>query len=382
MKFSKLFVVLMVLFFAGFFAGCNGGSNGSDTNSDKGTLSLSLTDASTDAYKAVYVTIDEVQAHLEGTGDNWTTVAEPHQTYKLLELTNGIMENLGITDLEPGTYTQLRLLLGDTADNSTNILGNTHPSPNYVIDSEDNVHDLKVPSGYQTGIKLVHEFDIVSGLTVDLVLDFDANRSVVKAGNSGQYLLKPTIKVVNTVNNAILSGTVTDEQQTGLAGVLVSAQIYDSNATDEKDKVQVYTSTLTDDTGNYSMYLEPGTYNIVASASDRSPDCVGETVVLNDLVTQDFSLAAAETGTVQGTVTIPDADENSSATLSFRKSGQCDDGLQEIEVYSENVTPGDYSVTLPTGDYHLVASSDGQTTQTSDLTVTNAGTVTVNIAFP
>ncbi len=127
-----------------------------------------------------------------------------------------------------------------------------------------------IPVGYQTGIKLVRKFEIVTGLTVDLVLDFDAPASVVKGGKSGQYMLKPTIKVINTVNNAIVNGVVFDEHQSGLEGATVSAKIYNQSESDVKDLVSVYTSTITagddedNNAGEYLMYLPPGTYNIVA----------------------------------------------------------------------------------------------------------------------
>ena len=100
----------------------------------------------------------------------------------------------------------------------------------------DEAIELKVPSGFQTGIKLVHTFDVVAGRTVGLVLDFDAGRSVVKAGNSGKWLLKPTIKVIDTLNNATLTGTVTDESAKALSGVTVSAQTYNASAATEAGK--------------------------------------------------------------------------------------------------------------------------------------------------
>ncbi|BBO82460.1 hypothetical protein DSCO28_30260 [Desulfosarcina ovata subsp. sediminis] len=123
---------------------------------------------------------------------------------------NGVIEPLGATSLDAGKYTQMRLYLGETHDGEDNILGSTHPYANYVIldDGDNTVEPLTIPSGYQTGVKLVHEFEIVAELTVDLVVDFDASASVVVAGNSGKYQLKPTIKITDTVNNAILSGVV------------------------------------------------------------------------------------------------------------------------------------------------------------------------------
>ena len=61
---------------------------------------------------------------------------------------------------------------------------------------------LDTPSAVQSGIKLVNEFDVPSGQRVDLLLDFDACKSIVKTG-SGKYILKPVIKVIPIVLNGI-----------------------------------------------------------------------------------------------------------------------------------------------------------------------------------
>ena len=121
-----------------------------------GSLSVALTDATTDNYQAVYVTIDRVDVlfgDIDSDAANWHTVAEPATTYNLLELVNGIVADLGQDILATGTYGQMRLIIGDTAAGENNILGNSHPFANYVIDMDDVAHKLKVPSGPQTGIK-------------------------------------------------------------------------------------------------------------------------------------------------------------------------------------------------------------------------------------
>lgn len=235
MNFSKLLGISIMMTFAFCPSGC--GSNGADSNS--GTLSVNLTDAP-GHYGAVYVTIDEVQVHRggeDGEGDDdgkWETVAYPEQTYNLLEFRNGIMQRLCIAELDPGIYTQIRLILGHEPYpfpdgyhpiGPTNDLDPDDPeSPiypgfaNYIV-LEEGAIELEIPSGYQSGIKLVHEFEIIEGLTIDLLLDFDAKASVVKTGPNGQYLLRPAITVM-ALNNFILSGTVADEVQTDRKSVV------------------------------------------------------------------------------------------------------------------------------------------------------------------
>ena len=212
---KKMPIVLLSLCIGFFVPGCGGGGGSSSGGGTQGTLQVSLTDASTDAYQAIYVTVARVDVHL-GDGDTedesrWETVAEPNTTYNLLELVNGVRETLGIARLNAGHYTQMRLIIGLTPDSDLNLFSQAHPYANYVIDQDDDeIHELKVPSGPQTGLKIVNGFNINANRTTELILDFDAMRSVVKAGSSGNYLLKPTIKVLTTVENAIVSGTVAD----------------------------------------------------------------------------------------------------------------------------------------------------------------------------
>lgn len=358
---------------------CGGGGGGGGGTVQTGTLSVGLTDASTDDYKAVYVTITEVQVHMGGGA--WKVVGSPHKTYNLLDLVNGVREELGVAELNAGNYTQMRLIIGDTSDGGINILSKQHPSANYVIDWNDVEHALKIPSGFQTGVKIVHGFTISPNQTTELILDFNASESVVVAGNSGQWLLKPTIKVLNTKECSIISGTVRDGGTSVLDGALVSAQ-YTQSATDIKDEVVTEASTVTDEEGQYKIFIRPGTYNIVAYAIDYNP-AVECSVELVSGVTKilDLSLASAVTGTVSGDVTIAGAAEDQYATISFRQSAVCGPGAADdtaIEVKSLNVLNGwPYSQSLPPGPYEVVASSYEHPTLFQNLTIVSGVTNTV-----
>jgi hypothetical protein len=196
-NFSLLTVLLIGLI------GC--GSSG-----NMGQLSLSLTDAATDQYQAVYVTINDVAVQAANdSADAWTTIATPNKTLNLLALVNGVREHLGLATLAAGHYSQLRLIIGTEADSGVNILSEAHPFANYVIDTSNQYHELKIPSGVQTGIKIVQGFDINENGTTELILDFSASRSVVVAGRSGKYLLKPPIQMLSTSLASIVSGSVT-----------------------------------------------------------------------------------------------------------------------------------------------------------------------------
>ena len=382
---KKLNTLLLCLLFGFSLAACGGGGS-SDSGQGTGTLSTSLTDASTDQYEAVYVTIARVEVHPEGDG-SWKTVAEPNKTYNLLELVNGVRADLGIADLPSGHYTQMRLIIGETANN---MHGMTHPSANYIINMANEVHEMKVPSGTNTGLKIVNGFDINVDETTELILDFDAMRSVVMTGG-GKYLLKPTVKVHHVAGGAIVSGIVYEFDADALPDALVMAQSYNSVSLDAKDKVVIEAGTLTSDIvgyeGEYKLFLAPGAYNLVAFQDGHLPDCAAVSLAAYNTATIDFDLdvVAEKPGTINGSVSIADAVEDQYATIDFRQRLTCIDAVKsaDITVRSVNVANNsDYSVSLPAGDYQVVASSSGNDTMVYNSTVISNSAILGDITWP
>ena len=346
---------------------------GSDSPAATGTLNIKLTDAATPLYQAVYVTINEVHVHHETGGWETLTELDLPRTVNLLELRNGVMLDLGIAELEAGHYNQMRLILEDSEGSpdhqdpqDNNILGLPHPSFNYLIDANNDDFPLKVPSGGNTGIKLVNGFDIVADRANELVIDFDAHRSIVAKGN-GSYGLKPTIKVLETVDNSV-SGTVVREQDnTAVEEATVSAQVYTppADGLDPKDEVIVESTTTTVSDGTYTLLLPLNTYNIVATAEGYLPQCqVLEAEWYFDNDDADFTLTLADEIRSINVEVAGMATEEDTAILSFRQTQKCGEGDVMIEVASMNVTNGVYPISLPAGTYDVVASAVEKTTQT------------------
>ncbi|MBS3755585.1 MAG: DUF4382 domain-containing protein [Desulfobacterales bacterium] len=242
-------------------------------------------------------------------------------------------------------------MLGDEPDGSANIRGNTHPDemPNYVIledtnnDPTEDIEPLELPSGYQTGIKLVHEFTLEACITADLVLDFDAARSVVVAGQSGKYILNPTIMIIDIEEFLLVRGVVTSGGDP-LPAARVSAQVFDAEAPDGEDPLTVVTSTVTDENGAYQMYVPVGSYNIVAykrpGAALEKDDYYGPACgIVNDRFTgsvyeQNLSLGIFQTGDILITVSFPANGEEDlqTASISVSEASVCSQSTDFIEI--------------------------------------------------
>ena len=171
-----------------------------------GQMTMYMVDAPAH-YDAVNIVVKEVAVHSSTQG--WVTINSTERTFNLLSLTNGAAAVLGSASLAVGQYTEIRLILG---------AGST-----VVVDGQ--TFGLTVASGFETGIKLVHSFDIEEGARYDLLLDFDAARSIIQVGLT--YVLKPTIRVQALASSASISGTV----QPSSASALITATSANDTAT-------------------------------------------------------------------------------------------------------------------------------------------------------
>lgn len=220
-------------------------------------IQVRLTDAPGD-YDTVNIDLQRVEAHLSGGNEQngWVTLNTNSGVYNLLELTNGL-DTLIVNDALPaGEISQIRLVLG--TENSL------------VVDGQR--HDLTVPSGAETGLKLnIHE-EFLEGITYKVLLDFDAARSVVKAGASGKYLLKPVIRTISEAQDGAIRGVVTPAE---LMPAVMAIQGEDT------------ISTYAGENGEFLLMAVPeGTYKVLVNGGEENGSKTIENVsVLNGQVT-------------------------------------------------------------------------------------------------
>ena len=285
-------------------AGCGGGGGGiGGTGSAPGTLRLAITDAPSCGYDAVNITIEKVRVNQRSDaadGDaGWSEIVlGPAQRIDLLTLSNGVLQDLGQTSLPAGKYTQLRLVL---AANSA-----ATPLANAVIPTGSPETALTTPSAQQSGIKLNTDIDVASDQVADFVLDFDACKSVVKRGNSGQYNLKPVISVIPRLSDAGMRVVGYVDPSIAGSGTNVSLQ---SNGVPVK-------ATLPDANGQFVLYPVPiGTYDLVVTSAGHVTAVMTGVPVVSTAYTYVNSsalviappLASSASRVVAGTVSPPTA---------------------------------------------------------------------------
>jgi hypothetical protein len=240
----------------------------SDTASNQPSkLNIYLTDAPAN-YKAVWIDIQQVlvksSSDTSGSSSDtsgWVSVPllNPGK-YDLLELRNGKDTLLGGVNLPTGTISQIRLVLGED---------------NQVVLEDGTTVDLKTPSGQQSGVKLNVNADLKGGVPYELVMDFDAARSIVKAGNSGQYLLKPVIRTFARAAGGAIQGVVLPDS--------ANAQVMAIAGTDTLGAIP-------DASGVYKFWGIPeNNYTLVFTPDANSgyiPDTLQNVVVTKGNVTQ------------------------------------------------------------------------------------------------
>ncbi len=230
-KLKNLALGAIVLGSIASFSSCNkNDGNGSET----ARLQIALTDDPGD-YKEVWIDVKEIRFNISDADDqNWTPLAGVKAgMYNLLDLVNDKDTILADAEIPSGKLSQIRLVLGDN---------------NYIITNRGEKLMLTTPSAQQSGLKLNIHQPVVGGIINKLTLDFDVAKSIVEAGNSGKYILKPVIRTVLTAVGGNLKGFVLpDSVQTAV----IAIQGPDTIAS-------TYTAN-----GGYSIRgLEAGTYSL------------------------------------------------------------------------------------------------------------------------
>jgi Domain of unknown function (DUF4382) len=176
-------------------AGCGGGSSNSGT-----MMSLSVADAPIDGAEKVVVEFTGVELIPDSGNSVNITFAAP-KTIDLLNDSGTASAQLFSQPIPPGSYGQIRLMVVADGD----------PSHSYIVLSDGTMHGLQVPSGSETGLKLVSGFTVPSTGVVDYTIDFDLRQAIVcPPGQAPACTLKPVERLVNNTTVGNIQGQVSN----------------------------------------------------------------------------------------------------------------------------------------------------------------------------
>lgn len=214
-----------------------------------------MTDAPA-AYNAVNIDLQAVEV----TGSSGATVMlnVTPGVYNLLDYANGLDTLIAMGTLEGGTTVeQIRLVLGS---NNTIVVDNvTHP--------------LSTPSAEQSGLKLQVHKTLEAGVAYSILLDFDANQSIVQTGN-GTYKLKPVVRTIEAAVSGSITGSIAP------AGLIASVTATSSAGV-------AYSSAVAANGSFLIAGLPSGTYSVtITPVLPNLPVTINNVTVTTGVVTQ------------------------------------------------------------------------------------------------
>ena len=235
------------------------GCSDDETSPSTGTVAIHMTDApAIEGVNAVNLNIIEVSIKSSGdqSDQGWEVLRTDSMNVDLIHLQNGVFTTLATGRVASGPYQQVRLKLG--AGSTVVVNGITHP--------------LTVPSGMQSGLKLVGPFTVPGGGGVDVALDFDASRSIILTG-SGTYMLKPVVHVMAMSQAGSIKGRVLPTDATTSVFAMMATDTLGTAVTGLDGRFQI--SVLS--AGTYQVHFDaPAAYrdttlaNVVVTAGHQT----------------------------------------------------------------------------------------------------------------
>jgi len=195
--------VLLVLYACG--SGTPGNTSGGRGNSSSipGTITVGITDAVVDSAQEVWIQF--TGATIKPTNGNAIDFTfDSVKNINLLSLQGTLSTDLISDKVIPiGSYSWIRLHVNAINDSIND---------SYIRLDDGSVHELWIPSGGQTGLKINTGFELLATEELNLMIDFDLRKSVVQS--NGAYRLRPTLRLANIKNSGTIIGTIGASQVT------------------------------------------------------------------------------------------------------------------------------------------------------------------------
>lgn len=287
--------------------GCGGSGSGSST----GLLTLGISDGPIHDAEKVCITFNEIE--FKGSGPSSTVVLDPPEKVNLLDFQGKNAAPILVNhELLAGEYQWMRLGIdalrgsnggaGDTGGDSCDGEGS------YIVMSDNGgVYNLYVPSGANTGLKLVGGFTVPINGSANFTAEIDLMKSITTPpGLDPDVILRPTIRLVNNVDAGTLTGMVHEDYATATdcePAVYVFDNGVTPNAIDDGDVVDqddpVATAMVNDQMNtngqieyHYTVgFLLAGDYEVAFTCDGidfQPPEGIGAPILSSQITTVDF----------------------------------------------------------------------------------------------
>ena len=273
------------------------GSGGADT----GQMKLTAADAPVDGAQAVVVKFTGIE--LTGNSGNPVQITFPQpKSIDLLNQSGTASAVLFDQPIPAGSYGQIRVMVVADGD----------PGNSYITLSDGTMHGLQVPSGFETGLKLVSGFTVPSGGVVDYTIDFDLRKAITcPSGQAPACTLKPTERLVDNttvgniqgvVDNTLVPNGCTPGVYLYSGTVTAPEDMNSAAASSDTNQPQVSKVPVANSQPPYYYqftFLQPGTYTVAftCQAAQDNPDQADSAVTFSH-VKSAITVAAKQTVTV------------------------------------------------------------------------------------
>ncbi|MFU8817285.1 MAG: DUF4382 domain-containing protein [Pseudomonadales bacterium] len=222
-------------------AACGGGSGGAGPDAGSGALSIYITDAPVDSVEEVWVQFSGVQVKPRS-GPALDFSFDDPITLDLLALQGENHAPLLVdAELPAGEYNWIALAVNADFDSQLD---------SYVVTDTGAHVELRVPSGSQSGLRLVSGFTITANRNTSFMIDWDLRRALIKAPGQPGYLLRPALRITDLTEYGSIAGSVDD-------ALLMDAGCRNDLATDQGNLVYVYEGADVEPTDIADAYTGP-----------------------------------------------------------------------------------------------------------------------------
>lgn len=202
-------------------AACGGGG-GSDNAT--GRISLAITDAPVDGAAEVWVQFTGIELKPSG-GESIDFTFDTPVDIDLLTLTGETSATLLNGETVPaGPYNWVALRVNAEFDGVFD---------SYVVPLEGGMVEVRVPSGAQSGLRLVSGFTVTANQNTSFVIDWDLLKGLTNPVGQEGYFLRPALRITDMTEYGSISGTVAD-------GLVMDAGCANNLADETGNLVYVY----------------------------------------------------------------------------------------------------------------------------------------------